>query len=352
MDFHLALVAQISSHPLLRSEDFLKLAYQAAYGGEHLVASVEAAQAFFDGEYGEVKAAALPLYEDIGNGLVRVNFASWKKERLPPEALLGLFLKSASVSGSGDRLFPKYLEQITQLVSVSAAPLSLEEWKRAVASYEKSGGGPVHHSPTYAQAYDPHYRIVRKALLKRYLAALKARPAQKASPVLETPRLILRPFEAQDLDAVHAWCSSKKVTEWLLWRPHRSKEVTWRLLQDWIKKKRNYAWAIEEGGAVIGEIEVLKDRPDKGAEIGYLLSEKKWREGLMGEALAEALRFLFAEGKYRYVFAEADERNLPSLGLLRKLGFREVGKKRSYIGKKKSDVTLLGFRLNPENFRT
>ena len=61
MNFCLALRKQISSHPLLRSEDFLKLAYQAAYGGEHLVASRESAQAFFDAEYGSLKEAKYRL---------------------------------------------------------------------------------------------------------------------------------------------------------------------------------------------------------------------------------------------------------------------------------------------------
>jgi len=329
MNFCLALRKQISSHPLLRSEDFLKLAYQAAYGGEHLVASRESAQAFFDAEYGSLKEAALPLYEDIGNGSVRVNFASWKKAKLPPEALFDLFLKSAAIHANGDRLFAKYLAAISKLVSLSEAPLSLKEWKGAVASYAKSGGGPVRHSGAYRQAYDPHYRVVRKALLKRYLASLKEKPAQKESPVLKTPRLTLRPFEEKDLDSVFAWCSSLQVTAWLLWLPHRDKKVTSRLLKDWIKTKRNFAWALEDSGEAIGEIEVLKDRPGQGAEIGYLLSEKKWHEGLMSEALSAVLRFLFTDGGYRYLEAEADERNAPSLGLLRRLGFREMAKKRS-----------------------
>jgi len=329
----------------------LKLAYQAAYGGEHLLASRVSAQAFFDEEYDVVKAAALPLYEDLGNGSVRVNFASWKKAKLPPEALFGLFVKSAVAHPNGDRLFPKYLEAITRLVSLSEAPLSPKEWEAAVASYRKSGGGPVHHSAAYRQAYSPHYRVVRKALLQRYLAAIKAKPARRESPVLKTPRLTLRPFEEGDLPAVHGWCSSLEVTKWLLWLPHRDLKTTDRLLQNWIKKKRNYAWALTIDGAAIGEIEVIKDLPGQGAEIGYLLSAKRWHEGLMSEALPEALRFLFAKPGYRYVEAEADARNAPSLGLLRKLGFQAAGERVSYIAKKKGEVTLLGFRLDPNNLR-
>ncbi len=351
MDFSSALARQISSHPLLKSEDFLKLAYQAAYGSEHLVASPDSAQAFFDEEYQKVKEASLPLYEDIGNGSVRVNLASWKQEKLPSQDLFSLFLKSASAQAAGDCLFPKYLAHIGKLASLSQAPLSLKEWEGAVALYQKMGGGPLHHSGAYTHAYDPHYRVVRKSLLKRYLASIKGKPARKKSPVLTTKRLILRPFEERDLDPLHAWCSSANVTKWLQWWPHRNKDVTSRLLKKWIKTKRNYAWALDMNGEAIGEIEVIKDLPKGGFEVGYLLAEKAWREGLMSEGLSKALRYLFDEGGYRFADAEVDERNLPSLRLLQKLGFKAFSQKKAFVGKKGSETSLICLRLEKSDFR-
>jgi ribosomal-protein-alanine N-acetyltransferase len=173
----------------------------------------------------------------------------------------------------------------------------------------------------------------------------------KITPTLNTERLLLRPFVQEDAPRVYAWCSSSQVTEHLFWHPHRDLAVTERVLADWIKKKRNYFWALDDGTGAIGEIEIIKDFSDGGCEIGYVLLQEKWGQGYMKEALRAVLSFLFQEGRYGYVYAEVDSANAVSLGLLARLGFRVTGSELGlYVSKidRKVDKTFL--RLEKKDF--
>ena len=93
---------------------------------------------------------------------------------------------------------------------------------------------------------------------------------------IETQRLILRPFRAEDAEDMFAnWASDPEVTRFLTWPPHSDAGVTRWLLSQWISHYEDggyFQWAIElrETGAVIGSIAVVKLEEAIGsAEIGY-----------------------------------------------------------------------------------
>ena len=173
----------------------------------------------------------------------------------------------------------------------------------------------------------------------------------KDTPLLQTKRLVLRPFSLEDVPNVYAWCSSLEVTRYLFWYPHRDLGVSERLVKQWIRKKRNYSWALDDGGGAIGELQVIKDLPDGGFSLGYILKEEKWRQGYMKEALLVGLHFLFTEANYRYSEEVTDERNLPSRQLLSAVGYRLVGlEKDVLIAKKNEVITEAVYRLSREEF--
>lgn len=177
--------------------------------------------------------------------------------------------------------------------------------------------------------------------------------SMKETPVLYSNRLILRPFSVTDANDVYEWCSSLNVTKYLFWYPHRDKEVTIRLLKNWERKKRNYSWCLEYQKKAIGEIEVIKDLPEAGFEIGYTLNDRYWRNGFMKEALDCVLRFLFLENNYEYVIAVTDKRNLSSIALLESFGFvlqNEAEGSDYYIAKKDEHIKILAYRFGKELF--
>lgn len=53
----------------------------------------------------------------------------------------------------------------------------------------------------------------------------------QGTKTIETERLILRKFTADDLSAIfHNWTSDEKVTEFLRWPTHKSINITKRVL--------------------------------------------------------------------------------------------------------------------------
>ena len=173
----------------------------------------------------------------------------------------------------------------------------------------------------------------------------------KETPTLETPRLTLREFRIEDAENVYEWTSSFAVTRYLWWRPNRDLETTRKILANWIRKKRNYSWAVVQGEEAIGEIQVIKDLPGNGFEYGVTSKEKSWGHGFMKEASFEAIDYLFSEAGYEYGYAESDARNLNSHRLLKSLGFEEIDLKEMVrIEKKDEAIDVLCFRLTKDNF--
>lgn len=86
----------------------------------------------------------------------------------------------------------------------------------------------------------------------------------QGTKTIETERLILRKFTADDLSAIfHNWTSDEKVTEFLRWPTHKSIDITKRVLESWLleyEKPDFYQWAIipKEIGEPIGTISVIE----------------------------------------------------------------------------------------------
>ena len=77
------LIAHAKRYPLMQPTDAVKLIYQNEFGGGHLIRDEEACLNYLRREYADLeKDPTAPLYEDIGNGIVRVNLAAIEPEDL------------------------------------------------------------------------------------------------------------------------------------------------------------------------------------------------------------------------------------------------------------------------------
>lgn len=131
----------------------------------------------------------------------------------------------------------------------------------------------------------------------------------KGTKVIETKRLILRPFIASDAENMFKnWTNDPEVTKYLSWTPHENLNVTKLCLDTWTKayeSEENYHWAItlkENPNEVIGSIgTVFVDNYLEQAHIGYCLSKKYWSKGIVSEALESILSYLFQCGFTRIV---------------------------------------------------
>ena len=155
----------------------------------------------------------------------------------------------------------------------------------------------------------------------------------KGTKVIETDRLILRPFTMADAEPMFRnWASDDAVTKHLTWPTHESVEVTNMVLSDWTSHYEEpdfYNWAIvlkENGPEPIGNIAVVGiDKKVDGATMGYCMSRAHWRKGIMTEALTALIAFLFDEVGFNRIEADHDIENPASGRVMQKAGMTFEG---------------------------
>ena len=153
------LIAHAKRYPLMQPTDAVKLIYQNEFGGGHLIRDEQACLNYLRREYASVeKGPTVPLYEDIGNGIIRVNLAAVKPEDL--EQLGRAFIDSAAKhKGTMDRFLNK-LEVLRKLTAEGVFTFDTNALSSYLTKYKAAGYPAVSHSPEYRQAYNPAYRVI------------------------------------------------------------------------------------------------------------------------------------------------------------------------------------------------
>lgn len=150
--------------------------------------------------------------------------------------------------------------------------------------------------------------------------------------VLETERLILRPWKMEDVDDFFEYAKNPNIGPNAGWQPHDSKEVSMGILQSFIEKDEVWAIEYKADSKVIGSVGAHTDARRNGVNarmIGYVLSEDYWGKGLMTEAVKEVIRYLFEEEKYDVVSCYHYPFNIRSKRVIEKCGFKYEGTLRS-----------------------
>lgn len=150
----------------------------------------------------------------------------------------------------------------------------------------------------------------------------------KGTQQIETDRLLLRRFTERDIQAsFRNWTSDEKMTEFLRWPAHSSVEVTRKVMSEWFaayEKVDFYQWAIEvkdRPDGVIGAISAGEANERVGSvQIGYCLGTRWWGQGIMTEAFAGIIPFLFEEVRVNRIAAQHDPANPASGNVMRKCG--------------------------------
>lgn len=150
--------------------------------------------------------------------------------------------------------------------------------------------------------------------------------------IIETERLILRPFTRSDAPAMYRnWASDPEVTKYLTWPTHSSLDVSAWVVNDWVNhygEDSYYQWAVvlKELDEPIGSIAVVKiDDQAQWVEIGYCIGKNWWHRGYTSEALQALIRFFFLEVGAGRVCARHDPRNANSGAVMRNCGLMYEG---------------------------
>ena len=118
---------------------------------------------------------------------------------------------------------------------------------------------------------------------------------------IKTKRMILRPWQPDDLQDFYEYASVDGVGQMAGWLPHKNIEESERILNMFIRERKTFA--LEFNGKVIGSLGIeeydegaLPEFADKrGREIGYVLSKEYWGMGLMPEAVNAVIDYLFEQ---------------------------------------------------------
>lgn len=150
--------------------------------------------------------------------------------------------------------------------------------------------------------------------------------------IINTERLLLRPFTLADAEAMYTnWAKDPAVTKYLMWKHHPSVETSRAVLEDWIpqyQKNDYYLWAIVPGdfGQPIGSIAAVKqDDQIQMVHIGYCIGKEFWHKGIMSEALAAVMAFFFEKVDVRRVESRHDPNNPHSGEVMKKCGMKYEG---------------------------
>ena len=155
------LTAHGARYPEMQPTDAVKLIYQNEFGGGHLIRDEEACLNYLRREYTSVaKDPTVPLYEDIGNGIIRVNLAAVKPEDL--EQLGRDFIHSAAKHKGTLDSFLNKLEVLRTLTAEDVFAFDLDALNTYLSEYKAAGYLTVSHSEQYRQAYKPSYRVILK----------------------------------------------------------------------------------------------------------------------------------------------------------------------------------------------
>lgn len=162
------LLAHAEKYPKMEPTDGVKLLYQSEFGGGHLILDEAACLHFLREEYAVTpQQSGIPLTEDIGGGICRVDLAALDAHGISVEALGQAFLQSAAIPRGSMNSFRKKLELLTDLTAEGKMPFSSEALLNYLAQYEAAGFPPVSHSEAYRQAYHPAYRVIDPNILKK-----------------------------------------------------------------------------------------------------------------------------------------------------------------------------------------
>jgi len=152
----------------------------------------------------------------------------------------------------------------------------------------------------------------------------------KIMKILETERLILRPFEENDFEVVHDYASVAENVQYMIWGPNEESHTKAFILQAIEKSKEipcnnyQYAAVLKSSRKLIGacNIAILDDNE---AEIGWILHMDYWKQGFSTEMGNRILEFGFDDLGLHRIIAHCDTENYGSYRVMERIGMRKEG---------------------------
>jgi len=153
--------------------------------------------------------------------------------------------------------------------------------------------------------------------------------------LIQTERLLLREFIADDWRAVYAYQNDPRYLEFYEWE-HRSEQDVKAFVKMFVDRqhesprtKFQLAITLANSNKLIGNVGIRKREVKTHiAEMGYEIDPREWGNGYATEAATAMLKFAFTKMLLHRVSANVVANNHRSIRVLEKLGLRQEGRLR------------------------
>ena len=145
--------------------------------------------------------------------------------------------------------------------------------------------------------------------------------------ILETDRLVLRPWDESDAESLYEYAKDPAIGPIAGWPPHKSVEESREIIRTVFNGAECYAICEKGSSEAIGAMELkLKGHTDMTekddeCELGYWLGKKFWGRGYMPEAVKELLRRGFEDLGMTTIWCGYYDGNEKSKRVQEKTGF-------------------------------
>lgn len=149
--------------------------------------------------------------------------------------------------------------------------------------------------------------------------------------MIETNRLILRPWRVEDAEALFKYASDKRVSELALWPRHTSVEISRDVIENiFMPNPQSFAMELRVTREPIGCIGLVPDEAEHYAtesgerEVGYWMGYPYWGKGLTTEALNGLIEYCRDRLRLKSLLITTDAQNFASQRVAEKCGFEFI----------------------------
>jgi len=176
--------------------------------------------------------------------------------------------------------------------------------------------------------------------------------------VIQTQRLLLRPFTQEDAPALHRISNEPYVLKWMPdWE--MAEENTRGLIRYFIsqqtkacKAQARVMFAVVVEDQVVGMTGIgNKEEVDNEIEIAYFISEEFAGKGYISEAAAAVSRWALANLGLDYLIAIVETDNYPSQRVVEKCGFKKIDRRMILDFGQSEEKPFYYYRLYPDHQR-
>ena len=226
----------------------------------------------------------------------------------------------------------------------------------------------LHSEVKYKQASEQLFKAVSKIegkefdgyekTIQWYTENLNSHPKRELPPEIHTDRLILRPIQASDVEAIFEYCSIPEVSKHTTWEAHKTIDDSMKLVD---YAKANYQRGLVEPLAI-----TLKDDKNKligtvgwfwnserykSIELAYALSPKFWGQGLVLEACKALINKILKTNEILRITSRCMSENTSSARVMEKMGMEYEGTQKQLMNVKGRWVDIKNYCILAKDWK-